>query len=615
MKGDLNKCHPDVIVVTGDIFEKEHIDEECHKDILQRLKKLSDAAKRKDSDPVVPVFVVPGNHDLRWQGLFCEEPKIEKLLNDLFSKLFPKVFPLFSKIVPEVIPNLTIKLFVYFITKLLPKQLPRQLRKKKIELLIKPIIEYIKHSEKSHERFAERNAKEEAIKTFEKVFEQEIDGFKVNIETAILKTHDMLIACFNSNREHKDYDFAKGFVSREDFNKFNDYISTEIPDKEERLKYKKIALLHHHPMPLYISETEVNITESYESSFLILSDSATFMRRMLGNNVILILHGHKHFSGFSKASFPVEPSFKIRRTIGVISVASVNPTEKSLSYNLIRYYDSGRVTLDIRESIGSNSFVSKHGSVDIFTYEEARQNAFIESLDVFDTITEKATHFFTITPEGDYRARNEYKGLKTLKDRCTKIQGESINMKNKRLYGTHTIPKKDKGKVKWEPIGDPIEYRDIYKKQKWNIIFTPPLTKDASIEYTYIQTEPNAFSLNKEEKKWDLIVRGINREDIQNEDLKESVLIKTDNQAYRNLLLHVKFPEGFRPLHPKVVVEREINEKTYMLNDEEERYCKGRFYYSEESNTATLFVDNTLYQVAIKRYKNLLIQYCLAIKF
>ena len=51
----------------------------------------------------------------------------------------------------------------------------------------------------------------------------------------------------------------------------------------------KILLLHHHPMPIFRSEYNSDLLDS----FLSLKNSATLIRESIKNNIRLILHGHK----------------------------------------------------------------------------------------------------------------------------------------------------------------------------------------------------------------------------------------------------------------------------------------------------------------------------------
>ncbi|MBF0591448.1 MAG: metallophosphoesterase [Nitrospirae bacterium] len=516
--------------------------------VLHKLKEFSDAAEIKNNGTVVPVFVIPGNHDLRTQGMFIEDNPIIQIV---------------AKMLTEVATQIDTKL-----------------------------TRFIKVFSAIKEIFARKNTKntkeEEAIKLFEEIF----TGYKT--ETDKLSAHKLLIGCFNSNRTHKDYDFSKGFVAREDFNSFNNYMQTKFTDDRERLKYKKIALLHHHPMPISVSETESSLRESYESSFLILANSATFMSEMLKNNITLILHGHKHFSGFSKTSFLVDPAFEIRRTIGVISAGSVSPEEKTLSYNIIEYYDSGEVILNIKEASGAGNFYSKP-PVKIFTYEEVRQNTFIECMNIFNTISEKTSFHFTIEqPGGDRILRVIREGIITHKeDKITEIQGLTSTT-NGLLGGPHKIIK---GNVTWKPIGGVEKDESIHKyMQRWEIIFDFPLRKGGKpIEYEIESKVPNSFSFSKEERVWDLRSQGVPDDDERlKEPIKENMSLGIMDHGYKNLFLQVKFPDRFKPAKVDVIVKEKLDKNEYRINNDEQEYCRNKLSYFEEANTVTLFVDNTL---------------------
>jgi 3',5'-cyclic AMP phosphodiesterase CpdA len=62
----------------------------------------------------------------------------------------------------------------------------------------------------------------------------------------------------------------------------------------------RIALLHHHPLPIPYSD-HPGITDM--EAFLVMQNSGTFMHQMVENDFDIILHGHKHFNCFSRISY------------------------------------------------------------------------------------------------------------------------------------------------------------------------------------------------------------------------------------------------------------------------------------------------------------------------
>jgi predicted MPP superfamily phosphohydrolase len=119
-----------------------------------------------------------------------------------------------------------------------------------------------------------------------------------DILKSIYDIHKIAIFPFDSNVLSSLLLFAQGEVAKphERFNKWQDFY-LEI-SKELNIDYSlcfKIALLHHHLLPLK-SDTK----DKLEEGFLILQNSNEFLKASIKFNIDLILHGHKHLTGYSR---------------------------------------------------------------------------------------------------------------------------------------------------------------------------------------------------------------------------------------------------------------------------------------------------------------------------
>ncbi|KJU87338.1 hypothetical protein MBAV_000468 [Candidatus Magnetobacterium bavaricum] len=213
-------------------------------------------------------------------------------------------------------------------------------------------------------------------------------------------------------------------------------------------------------------------------------------------------------------------------------------------------------------------------------------------MDIFDTISEKASFFYTIEqPSGDMIIRSKHEETVIQKeDKYSNIIHETIST-NGLLGGPHEISN-DGGKVNWEPIDN--EAKD--NKYRWKIRYKYGLKKDKPISYEHIYTVPNVFSFSREEKKCDIIAKEKNRNkyDIKNEELKEFISIDTKNQAYQNLFLQIQFPGDLEIPEVRVIVKEKLEKNGFRKNNAEEKYCNHRLSHFKESNTVILFVDNAL---------------------
>jgi len=139
--------------------------------------------------------------------------------------------------------------------------------------------------------------------------------------------------------------FATGKVSEEQISDF----TTEMkkPDRLERWRdVLRIAVVHHHPVP--IPYTSTTTFARVAESMMIFYNAGTFLRQLGGAGVDLILHGHKHFSGFVRMSFDVPE--RGRHEIGVLAAGSAtrgHPDDPlGNEFGIIDLYDDETVEIE-----------------------------------------------------------------------------------------------------------------------------------------------------------------------------------------------------------------------------------------------------------------------------
>jgi hypothetical protein len=125
-------------------------------------------------------------------------------------------------------------------------------------------------------------------------------------------------------------------------------ISTETVCSSSRISHqysRKIALVHHHPLPIPHTESD---------NFLLLRKGGTFIEALMRQGVDVILHGHKHNMFFSRVTYRLgDQDAQIAVMIGAGS-ATRNNVKSPNSYNVFEVSQS-KIDLDIRESRGPGS--------------------------------------------------------------------------------------------------------------------------------------------------------------------------------------------------------------------------------------------------------------------
>ncbi len=111
----------------------------------------------------------------------------------------------------------------------------------------------------------------------------------------------------------------------------------------QRVFAPRIALMHHHPLPLPNAVITEGLT-SFEP-FLVLRNAGFVLKELNRCDVDLILHGHKHYASFSRLGYSLEHS--VEGEIAVLSAGSAGVTHGEAgrnSVNFVDVYPNGRLT-------------------------------------------------------------------------------------------------------------------------------------------------------------------------------------------------------------------------------------------------------------------------------
>jgi predicted MPP superfamily phosphohydrolase len=171
---------------------------------------------------------------------------------------------------------------------------------------------------------------------------------------------------FDSNELRIFRDFlglAQGRIEDPDeiFDRYNGLFGGKEP-------LTRIALLHHHPLPMAVPATE-EITEP----FLVLRRAHAFLLASLSNKIDLILHGHMHRLGACEyRSFLSEVTDKPIRILGCASSGKVS--ERKKEYVIHKVGKAGNVTSRVYSLEPTQNSYVKGPSVQIIPYKDARKH-------------------------------------------------------------------------------------------------------------------------------------------------------------------------------------------------------------------------------------------------
>lgn len=163
----------------------------------------------------------------------------------------------------------------------------------------------------------------------------------------------ILFGCFDSNKSRDRLGLAMGEIDIQEIE------NLQVGLREMRLrgiddsKFIKIALVHHHPMPIADAEdlekahwAERALGRKLEAApeFMLMRNSGAFLKSMLDTGFRLILHGHLHCNGYWIPATYLEGKYKWIEVLGCGSATRPDST-KRCSFNIIQILDNRVIEL------------------------------------------------------------------------------------------------------------------------------------------------------------------------------------------------------------------------------------------------------------------------------
>lgn len=202
---------------------------------------------------------------------------------------------------------------------------------------------------------------------------KDIIKFSEDKALGIFEKHGVAIFPYNSIPSTEPF-LATGKINKKEISK-NRKIIDALEKKYGDLYSEclKIALLHHHPIPIASSDSG-KLTS--HDSLMLLANAGTFMREITALKVDIIMHGHKHHNHVSRIKYNVGGGDETEVT--VISAGSGCIAKPKKQYNLIQISPS-RVTLVSKIAEHEGGFMPGD-PIDILPYDKIREIEYRSSL-------------------------------------------------------------------------------------------------------------------------------------------------------------------------------------------------------------------------------------------
>lgn len=369
---------------------------------------------------------------------------------------------------------------------------------------------------------------------------------------------------FDSNTTDLGLNLASGRITNEHLTSFVNLCKKwSAENAAEWRRCSKIALVHHHPMP--IAETELKISFIESEGFHLLRNAGLFMTEMVNQRVDLILHGHKHYPALSQARFPSHDA--TAHTVSIIAAGSASTHgHPHTSYNLVTIFDDGGISVERRvREIASYSVGKSYP--ELLPYEQTRRVLFNRLAGAVKVRVKKYTRIDSIKPgSGDDEMVEKYRGVTTVSGSPELYLGSHF-ASDSGFVSKPTL-ESPTHQISWEPDPSP--------PGKGRIFFEPPIN-NSPMDFDSKVNILNAMHFNEQD-----------RLAIAEDPLESSYA--TIQDACELFVFKVKFPESFSPKQPQVRVLNREGER----DDRERDYASSRFSSFPDDRTAVLIVDYPL---------------------
>ncbi|WP_177200829.1 metallophosphoesterase [Roseateles sp. YR242] len=195
---------------------------------------------------------------------------------------------------------------------------------------------------------------------------------------------------------------ATGNVNAREVTKLKALMLNLRDDTGARPFVPRVALLHHHPLPIPEASIEEGLT-SFEP-FLVLRNAGLVLKELNRCDVDLILHGHKHYAAFGRLGYSID--HHTEGEIAVLAAGSGGVTHSEPgrnSVNLIDILETGRMSFrSIHFGAGGGAPVHEisRGKKEIHGVEMHKARVHRRAMERQGQWIEKVTHAVGVDPTG-----------------------------------------------------------------------------------------------------------------------------------------------------------------------------------------------------------------------
>lgn len=209
-----------------------------------------------------------------------------------------------------------------------------------------------------------------------------IEEFREHMHHRLFPDEGLFIAAFDSNVAKESGEAARGWVDPKELDSIKEglgRLEADVPNARELwADATKIALVHHHPLP--IAKAEERSLAWWEkpfrrrlhgaAEFMLLKNAGTFLHHVLDEGYRLVLHGHLHRKGYWR---PINEHGDRNRWLEIAGCKSCGKaTDGSFGFNVIRIFRDRFLEIEPVEYTAAR--LANRASFPTASYEFVRAN-------------------------------------------------------------------------------------------------------------------------------------------------------------------------------------------------------------------------------------------------
>jgi hypothetical protein len=354
------------------------------------------------------------------------------------------------------------------------------------------------------------------------------------------------LACFNSNGEMR---LASGRVPHASLlAAHGELLGLRLPGPDRKLRnlVPRIALVHHHVIPIPYAGAIEGPTQF--EPFLVLRNAGTLLRELCAWDFDMVLHGHKHALNFARLTF--DSADDARSQLAVLAAGSATTRQSGAgqnSFNLIKAYPNGCISFrSVRygqDRSGEIDGAWQGGFRRLLPFEELKRRVHARALGGLQMGSDMYECTYDIDEDGSANVAVNVRGLRGADDERLRsrrqgfgvgfgaIDASSIRLDQESLSAGHQI----EGLVEHVPSN----------RVDFNVVLgSPRMASDEGSSYGVRCRFLNSFAMTP----WECEAM---RQPCQRDWVSTVVRVPT-----RALRLSVSLPKTLRDPQPEVVVER-----------------------------------------------------------